>query len=203
MNIQVTNLDEAYTKCEELNTLVSTSGTKLLGDLGTDISNLKVHWKGNDATVHINNLIAVYEGLVSTITAAKQITAAAGSEIIAIQQVRQANGGSGPVGSELSPSAPESNTYTRNEETLEYYCDPSASGDLSLLEEICNSFNTFKSQFVTDKDSLMANWTAGANHEDAVNCFNNFVENADTFYSYLTNAKENLSTAVSNIAALN
>lgn len=203
MNIQVTNLDQGYTQCEELNTLVSTTGTKLLGDLGTDITNLKAHWKGNDATVHINNLITVYEGLVSTITSAKQITAAAGSQMIAIQQVRQANGGSGSIGSELSASAPESNTYTRNEETLEYYCDPAARGDLSLLEEICNTFNTFKSQFVSDKDALMSNWTAGANHEEAVSCFNNFIENADTFYSYLTNAKENLSTAVSNIAALN
>lgn len=202
MNISVNNLDLGYTQCEELNTLAKTSGENLINSLGTDISNLKNHWKGSDATQHINNLVKVYNALIAIVTDAKGVTAAAGNAIIAIQEVRRSNGGAGNVGTMLSNSAPDAAAVQNAEETTEYYCDPAARTDYTQLVQICSDFQTFRNNFQTQKDTLLANWTAGANREQAVNNFNDFESNADTYYKYLTGARDNLETAVSNISQL-
>ena len=202
MNIQVTNLDTAYTSCEGLNTLVTNSGTNIIGNLGTNITNLKAHWIGSDATVHINNLISVYNALVGLVTDAKAISSAAGNAIVAMQTVRRDNGGAGSVGAALDGSAPESEVFAKNEDTTEYKCDPLAANDLTLLEQICTDFSTFKSNFSTDKDELMNNWLAGANREGAVKCFEEFMTNAEEYSKKLTGAKDNLAIAVSNLSQL-
>lgn len=203
MNINVNNLDLGYQQCDELNTLSRTSGENLINNLGSDINNLKVHWKGNDATTHINNLIKVYNALIAVVADAKAITSAAGSAMSAIQEVRRANGGSGSVGSLLPKEAPDSAPISNVDETTEYYCDPSARADYIQLIQICTDFVNFKDQFVSQKDTLMSNWTAGANREQAVSAFNDFESNATNYNTYLTGARDNLEIAVNNIAKLN
>lgn len=203
MNINVNNLDQGYQQCEELNTLSRTSGENLINNLGTEINNLKVHWKGNDATTHINNLIKVYDALIAVVGDAKAITSAAGSAMSAIQEVRRANGGSGVVGALLPNNAPDSAPIGNVDETTEYYCDPAARADYTQLVQVCTDFVNFRNQFSSQKDTLMSNWTAGANREEAVSAFNNFESNADTYNTYLTGARDNLEIAVNNIASLN
>ena len=202
MNINVQNLDLGYTQCEELNTLAKTSGEEIISSLGSDISNLKVHWKGSDATKHINNLIKVYDALIAIVTDAKGVTSAAGNAIIAIQEVRRSNGGAGSVGSMLPNNAPDAASIPAAEETTEYSCDPSARSDYNQLVQICTDFVTFRNNFQSQKDTLLSNWTAGANREQAVSNFNEFEGNADTYNKYLTDAKENLEIAVSNLSQL-
>lgn len=202
MNINVRDLDLGYTQCEDLNTLSKNDGTNLINNLSTDITNLKAHWKGTDATVHINNLIKVYDALVSLVTDAKGVTASAGARISAIQEVRRANGGSGNVGGVLDSSAPDASSMQTVEETSEYYCDPSARTDYSLLETICTDYSSFISKFTSQKDALLSNWTAGADRENAVKIFDEFSSNSETYNKYLTSAKENLGTAVSNLSQL-
>ena len=203
MNINVNNLDQGYTQCEELNTLSRTSGENLINNLGSDINNLKAHWKGNDATTHINNLIRVYNGLVAIVTDAKAVTSAAGSAMSAIQEVRRAYGGTGNVGALLPNNAPDAAVIGNVDETTEYYCDPSARADYTQLVQICTDFVNFRNQFTSQKDTLMSNWTAGANREQAVKAFSDFESNADTYNTYLTGARDNLEIAVNNIAGLN
>lgn len=202
MNINVRDLDLGYTQCEDLNTLSKTSGENLINSLATNVTNLKVHWKGSDATVHINNLIKVYNALVALVTDAKGVTAAAGNAIIAIQEVRRSNGGPGNVGSTLPGNAPDAQSLPNAEETVEYYCDPSTGSDYTQLEQICTDYTTFVTNFRSQKDALMSNWTAGANREQAVNNFNEFESNSETYNKYLVDARENLSIAVSNLKQL-
>ncbi len=202
MDIQVNNLDQGYNQCEELNNMAAREGEKLISDLGSDITNLKAHWKGSDATVHINNLIKVYDALISLATDAKGVTSVAANKIIAMQQVRQSNGGAGMVGNPLPSSAPNAGGIGPVEETSEYYCDPSAKGDYDQLVQICTDYNAFRNNFQTKKDELLSNWTAGADRGNAVNAFNEFEQNAETYNTYLTNAKENLGIAVSNLSQL-
>ena len=202
MNINVTNLDQGYTQCEELNTLVKTSGESIISSLGTDIQNLKAHWVGSDATTHINNLIKVYNALVGIVTDAKKITAAAGNAIIQIQEIRRSNGGSGQVGNPLSNTAPDSITIQDCGETTEYRCDPTAKADYTQLVQIVSDFETLKNKFQVQKDTLLTNWTAGANREGAVKCFDDFMTNAETYKIYLTSAKDNLEIAVNNLSQL-
>lgn len=202
MNISVRDLDLGYNQCEELNTLAKTSGENIINSLGNDINSLKAHWVGSDATLHINNLIKVYNALVAIVTDAKGVTASAGNAIIAIQEVRRSNGGSGNVGSMLPSNAPESMTLQPNEETTEYRCDPSAKSDYTQLVQICSDFVNFRNQFQSQKDALLSNWTAGANREQAVKNFDEFASNTETYNKYLTEARDNLEIAVSNLSQL-
>ena len=202
MNINVTDLDSAYTKCESLNTLSKTDGGKLLTNLETDITNLKNHWKGSDAKEHINNLIKVYNGLVAIITDAKAITSRAGGSIISIHTARRSNGGSGNVGADLDGQAPQSSSIAEVQETNEYFCDPAAKTDYSLLEQICTDFDTFKTSFKTTKEELMSMWLAGADRETAVTKFSEFDENTTVYKTLLDSAKSDLNTAVSNLSQL-
>lgn len=209
MNIQVLDLDKAYEKCESLNLLVSSKGEKLISDLGNLITNLKNHWRGTDANAHIGNLCNLYgvsgdngNGLVGIITDSKKITAIAADAMIDIQRIRNANGGMGSIGSELSRTAPASSPMSPAAHTTEYYCDPAAQADYTELQQVTKSFNDFKVAFIADKDELMKNWTAGAGHEDAVRCFKAFEDNIAYYESSLSSALENLGTAVANISKL-
>lgn len=202
MNINVRDLDLSYNQCEGLNTLSKTSGENIISNLGTDITNLKAHWVGNDATEHINNLIKVYNALVAVVTDAKSVTSDAGNAIIAIQEVRRSNGGSGPVGEPLSKEAPNSISIPNNEATTEYRCEPAARSDYTQLVQICSDFMSFKNNFQTQKDELLSNWTAGANRENAVKCFDDFMSNTETYNKYLTEARDNLEIAVNNLSQL-
>ena len=202
MDINVTNLNLGYEQCERLNTLVRNSGETLLGELAGNISSLKAHWIGSDATNHINNLIVVYEALAALLTDAKAITADVGNKMIAIQTVRNANGGGGSIGTELPSNAPDTQTIERGGETAEYNVDPSAKADYQLLVEECSEFSRFVSEFKSMKDELLSNWTAGVNREQAVSNFNNFESNSDTYNKYMTDARDNLEIAISNIEKL-
>lgn len=202
MNINVRDLDLGYSQCEELNNLSKNSGTNLINNLSTDINNLKAHWKGTDATVHINNLIKVYDALVALVTDAKVITCNSGSAISTIQEVRRSNGGSGNIGGPLDGNAPDVTSLPIVESTSEYFCDPSARTDYTLLEQICSDYSSFINNFRSQKDALMSNWTAGANRENAVKVFDEFDSNSETYNKYLTDAKENLEIAVSNLSQL-
>ncbi len=202
MDINVNNLDRGYEQCEGLNTLSKNSGEVLLNRLSTNVANLKVHWVGEDATLHINNLIRVYNALGALLTDAISVTSSAGDKIIAIQRVRKSNGGSGMVGSELSKAAPNITTIAQVEPTDKYFCDPAARNDYNELDSICGAYETFVNDFKGRANDLMANWTAGANREGAKALFDQFAENTDTYKKYLTDAKENLATAVSNLSQL-
>lgn len=202
MNIQVNNLDLAFDQCYGIHTLASNSGQTLINDLQNNINALKLHWKGSDATLHINNLIKVHKALVALITDAKLVTSDAADKIIAIQEVRKSNGGVGNVGSPLSKSAPSSVVLPEVSDTAETYVVPEAKNDHMDLSNICNKYNSFIQEFTAKKDELFGNWLAGANIERAKTNFNEFLTNSTTYNGYLNSAKDNLGIAVSNMSQL-
>ncbi len=202
MDIDVKNLDLGYEQCEGLHTLARISGEQLLAKLSANIGSLKVHWIGQDATLHINNLIRVYTSLGSLLTDAIRVTSTAGDRIIAIQRVRNANGSGSVIGSELSKDAPNVNTIAQAEPTDRYFCDPAAQSDYNDLASICAEYENFVNDFKTRADELMANWMTGANREGAKALFDEFANNTDTYKKYLTDAKGNLETAVRNLSQL-
>ncbi len=202
MDIHVNNLDLGYDECARLNSLSKTKGAELLNNLSVNIAGLKEHWHGDDATLHINNLVNVYTTLGQLLTDAMLVTSTAGDRIIAIQRVRSANGSGGMVGAELSKAAPTVENIAKIDTTAEYYCDPAAKQDEELLTQICSEYEKFVSDFIDLKNELMINWTEGANRADANAKFQRFEENTDIYKGYLRDAQANLTTAVSNLAQL-
>ncbi len=202
MDINVSNLDLGYSQCEDLNRLGTETGGDLVSRLGQNITNLKAHWIGSDATANINKLIVVHKALEAIVSDAITVSAAAGNRIVAIQEVRNMNGGGGNVGAALNKNVPTDLAIADCSDTSEYYVDPAAAADYTDLQGILSDYTNFKDSFSSLKDELLQNWTAGSDRERAVAAFNEFTQNADTYNKYLTEAKEILGIAVSNIQQL-
>ena len=202
MNISINDLDRGYTQISDFNTYVNNEGVRLFQKMESNISSLRVNWIGSDATVQINNLIQVHDALVALVTDAKKVTSYAGERIIAMQNVRRANGSAGSVGSELDSAEPSHQTISQVPETAQFDVKPGAVNDLATLTEICGEFEKFSSTFTEKKNELFSNWTDGADIATAKQCFQTFEENASTYATYLNKAKENLEIAVSNIQKL-
>lgn len=202
MDINVSNLDLGYSQCEDLNRLGTETGGELVDRLAEVINNLKAHWVGSDASNNINKLIAVHKALEAIVTDAITVSASAGNRIVAIQEVRNMNGGGGNVGATLNKNVPNAAALAECADTSEYYVDPAAANDYASLQGVCSEYEDFKNSFSSIKDELLQNWTAGSDRESAVAAFNEFSQNADTYSKYLTEARDNLGIAVSNIQQL-
>lgn len=200
MNINVDNLDLGYSQCEGLNKLVINKGQDLMSDLSTNIANLKVHWVGNDAMIHINNLIELYSYLGRMVSSALEVTSNAADAMIAIQEIRRMNGASmGSVGTKL-PAFTNFNSIANVTVTTQYYVEPAAVSDLNTLKGIRDSFNEFMNNFKNQKDDLFSNWKSGANKNSAEARFAEFVDVTNKYNTYLESAIDNLEKATKNIS---
>lgn len=201
-NIQLNNVDQAYEQSKILSELITNKGETLLSDLTNNILSLQAHWIGSDATTHINNLIVVKDALEALLRDGKSDVAFACDHIIAVQEVIKSNAGNQQVGTPLQKDIASVSAISKCEDTDQYYVDPAAEADKNNLVSECDAFESFITSFVADKDELLSNWTAGANRDEVVKKFNDFVENSDTYKKYMNDAKSNLEIAVSNISKL-
>lgn len=199
MDIRVNNLDLGYDQCEGLNNLAKQKGQDLINELKNNINNLKVHWVGNDAMVHINNLIELYGFLGKLVDSAMSVTSNAANSMIRLQEIRQTNGGMGNVGTALIGFY-EYGAIPNVISTTEYYVELAALNDLKILNNIYSSYKEFITNFNSKKDELFSNWTMGANIENAKARFEEFSSISSKYDSYLDNAIQNLSKACNNIS---
>lgn len=203
MNFQTKDLDAAYSTLVQLNGLAVSQGVSLIRSLASNIKSLKEHWKGTDATLHINNLIAVYNGLAVIVSDVTAVAHNVSIPIVNAQTIRKSNGGSGDVGEVISLYDGFVENIALLESTTEYYVDPAgAPNDFATLSDICERFNSFYTTFQAYKADLMGNWIAGSDRGKAENDFEQFETNATTYTKSLTEAKDNLGTAISNLSQI-
>ena len=127
------------------------------------------------------------------------VTSNAANSMIRLQEIRQANGGMGSVGTTLN-SFYEYGSIPNVVSTTEYYVEPAALNDLTTLKNIYSSYKEFITNFKSKKDELFSNWTMGANIEKAKARFEEFSSISSKYDSYLDNAIQNLSKACNNIS---
>lgn len=203
MNFQANNLDAAYSQVKELNTLATTTGVNLVESLTSNIKSLKSHWKGSDATLHINNLINVREALVAIVSDVSAVAHNVSMPIVQAQTIRNSNGGGGEVGEIISLYNGVLEKIETLSDTTEYFVDPvNAPLDHQQLSSICDQFNSFYTSFQSIKEDLMNNWISGSDRGQAVSDFEQFEANATTYSKNLTEARDNLGIATSNLAQM-
>ena len=93
MNFQANDLDAAYETITQFEHLAKTSGFNLASNLNSLIGRLKKDWKGTDATLHINNLIDVYDGIREIVQNVLIVAHNTSGAIVSVQNVRHSNGG--------------------------------------------------------------------------------------------------------------
>ena len=200
MNFQATNLDGAYESLKSLNQLASAKGKNLSTGLGVIIGKLKSDWKGSDATLHINNLIDVYTGVATIVENVHVVAHNASKPIVDAQTIRNSNGGSGEVGVVFPTSEDSIVSIEKLGDTAEYYVDPTAAPqDLSVLQTLKETFDSFCTEFTSFKDELLNNWTGGADRDRVVSDFEQFEADAANYKKYFSEAEQTLSIAISNL----
>ncbi len=200
--IKFNNLDEGYNQCANLYNFVKDRGDKIITNLNMNISDLEKHWQGDDATLHINGIIKVFNGLIQFVNSTIIDTSFAAEKIIEVQRVRRANGGNSMVGDSLPKADISYEKKTEINGTNEYNCDPAAKSDYSNLVQICNDFESFSNTVVNYSEELMQNWIDGNGRVNVNNNFNEFRNNSDSYKKILSNAKESLNIAITNISTI-
>lgn len=200
-NISFKNLDTGYTQCTELNNLLKDNGNVLLIDLKDIINKLKIHWVGNDAMIHINNLIRLYCYLAVFINSNLEASYNAANDVIRVQTIRHMNGGTGEIGTNLIPNI-EYATIPYVESTDKYYVEPAAESDLTSLRTFKDNYNEYYKLVCSKVEELFQNWLSGANRSSSENQFYELAREAERCNGYLSNAISNLDIACKNIASV-
>lgn len=200
MDFHANNLDGAYQTLSNLSSLANNEGVTIEKSLKNVINNLQLHWKGNDAVLHINNLIDVYGGLEAIVESVMIVAHDVSIPIVNAQTIRNSNGGTGDVGAVLLYNQPEKVLFQKLENTTEYYVDPvGAPNDYTELCEAYSSYTSFCSKFSSLKEELMNNWISGTNRDKAVSNFEEFESNVSNYNKNLNAAKDNLANAITNL----
>ena len=201
MDIQLKNLDLGYEQCSGMFTLVQNSGGETIEKLSTIVANLINHWHGSDATMHINNLVGINNTLIQFFDETLSVMADVTKCIVDIQQVRKSNGGGGEVGELMIKNFSYTNLNTI-EGTSEFQYNAELVNDHSDLTDMCTSFEKFIENFGTQSGELMENWTAGHHHDEVKQSFDEFLSLSENVKKVLSDAKEQLGTASSNLQQL-
>ena len=203
MDFHATDLDGAYESLTGLNNLATVGGSRIVNGLKSLITSLKTHWIGNDATLHINNLINIYDGVAKIVDNVHIIAHNTSGPIVNAQTIRNSNGGTGEVGIVFQVAESENETLETLGNTTEYYVDPTgAPQDLTQLQTMKEQFDVFCTEFTTRKEELLSNWTSGLDRDKAVSDFEQFETDAANYKKYFLEAEQTLSNAVSNLKQL-
>ena len=200
MNFHANDLDGAYETLSAFYVLSTGDGEKLVTELKEIIDSLKIHWKGNDATVHINDLIDVCKGLNGIVNSVKIIAHNVSIPIVKVQTIRNSNGGNGNVGEIIPYNQEIPLLLTKLDNTSEYYVNPTETPvDYNKLCEVCDLFTIFCDRFHEHKDKLLNNWVSGNDRVRVVTEFEEFESNVSSYILKLNNAKSNLGVAIANL----
>lgn len=195
------NLDLGYEQCSDLYNAVKQGGESLLANLRTVYMGLNSHWKGTDATLHINQLVDIHTAVNTFVADTGNAVAYAAEKISQVQEVRRANGSSGMVG-ELLSQLSEQERLQKIEETNEYSCTPEARDDYQNLAQVCTEFDTFVQTVHEKTEDLMNNWIDGNERDKVVKNSQEFENLAEDFKRYLSETRNALDIAVSNLSQI-
>lgn len=199
-NFYAKDLDGAYEKIRELDVITTKEGIELETNLKTLIGNLRNHWKGNDANIHINNLMTVCRGLHTLIDEINSINHNASESVIKVQEVRNMNGANGNVGGVIPLQERETLVFEQLDPTIEYYLDPvNSASDYNSLANVCDMFDSFCKDIYRCKEELLSNWVSGSDHEKAVAAFSEFESNVASYRQSLNKSRDDLYAANKNL----
>ena len=161
LSFHALDLDGTYHTLEKINQLAISDGNMLIENLKKLVLDLKNHWIGNDATIHINNLIKIYDSVRNVVQNVNLVAHNTSEPIVNAQTIRNANGGAGEVDKIIPIENGKSDTIEILQSTKEYYVDPVlVPQDLVDLQVQKDAFNNFCTKFSGYKDELLNKWAA-------------------------------------------
>jgi uncharacterized protein YukE len=187
------------TQTEEMFNVTNTTGKDLVESFQSTIENLKVHWKGSDATANLTDLARVYTAVTDLIKNLQKIIVAVNNEeVLPLQKHIVSSGGSCTVGKDLAVSFNADSNISIPTETVESYTDPALITDAENFSKFPETFDKFVDELNNAKNELLNNWLDGADRDAVVRTFEEFNNNAPDYKSKITKVRDNLNIVAEN-----
>ena len=199
MNHRVNNVQQLYEDSKNLyNNVVLGKADGIINDLNQAINALKSGWEGRDAGVQINNVVDVYNAMAKIRNALAELSkdsSTVASGYREIQNANRANLENLPplvIEGEKSPMSP----YQDDRDTINITAE--AMNGKTLLDNVNNAYEEFKSDVNRHYQAIMDNWKAGFGRENAEAAFNDFMNNANKYKTILEDVSRSITDAIRN-----
>ena len=199
MNHRVNNVQQLYEDSKNLyNNVVLGKADGIINDLNQAINALKSSWEGRDAGVQINNVVDVYNAMAKIRNALAELSkdsSTVASGYREIQNANRANLENLPplvIEGEKSPMSP----YQDDRDTINITAE--AMNGKTLLDNVNNAYEEFKSDVNRHYQAIMDNWKAGFGRENAEAAFNDFMNNANKYKTILEDVSRSITDAIRN-----
>ena len=199
--VDFNDLDLGYEQVVAIHNYITNTGTDIATRLNANIDKLTNDWVAEDATLHINNLIDVYNKLVKFIKSSVSALSDATEKIVQVQETRESNGArSAMVGGKVSQDVDLAGDKAEISTSVKYTSDAAAlRSDYDELGHLTEEFKAFSDKVNQDGEELMSNWRAGNRREETKQELESFKTIAIEGHEKMTNAYDKLGTATTNI----
>ena len=157
---QVIKLDDAYLTAEELSKYINDRARTLTESLEKTINNMKLHWHGEDATLHINAWIEKYIKVAYHFQELTAIGKVLQNYFVILQTGRAQLGNNKKIGDQ-NTNKYFYNPITKVEITTEYYYDEQLKNDFITLEEFYDLYKEFVDKVDLNIEKILLNWKIG------------------------------------------
>lgn len=202
MDLQVTKVDKAYATSESLNNKTVKTSTEISQDMERVLNNMKAHWKGEDATLHINEWIDKYDKLGDYFTELNKTTNHLQNYFVNLQVCRSrvtVNPKVGDVTSEKHDFNPISTIDT----TEEYYFDEKLLDDFKELQEISKKYDSFVDDVDNNMNEVFQNWKIGIGRDEVGKYYQRIENFSRKLSSEIHAQNDKLETVIHNIEKIN
>jgi uncharacterized protein YukE len=196
---EVNDLDGLYEQSKDLyNKVVCEKADTIIDDLDKAIDILQNSWGGADAGVQINNVVGVFNNMLTVRNALANLAKNAVDVAVYykdIQFANRANKGeyqSINIADHKTPKADyvdERDIISINEESLK---------GKDLLDAVVDLFDEFRATVESYYNDIMSKWTAGTGRDVAVNAFEDFSKSASKYKQILSDVSQSISEAINN-----
>lgn len=199
--VDFNDLDLGYEQVVGIHSYITNEGESLATRINSNIDKLTNDWVAEDATLHINNIIDVYNKLVKFIKASVAVLADATEKIIQVQETRESNGAtSSMVGGKVNREVDLTGDKAEITKSVKYTTDVSIlRADYEELNNLTEEFKVFSERVEKEGDDLMQNWLAGNGRTETKEELESFKTVSKESHVKMTEACEKLELAVNNI----
>lgn len=191
-------LEDSKNLLENITNGASNSAYGIIKYLDDSYTILTGCWKGMDAGVQINNIVTVYNAMVTFRRNMADMAIFAHSIGIHYREIQSLNGANvevpAPINDGVSVSAKAE--YHDNTDTIDI--TPEAMTAKNKLDIAKNSFEDLKSSFASLKNAILSNWTAGDRHDEFEGIFQDFESSFKKYEELLNEVCETITKALAN-----
>ena len=204
MDHKVSNVTQLYDDATALYKTVCTGGDDASADgiitnLSTAIENLKGCWEGMDAGKQIQNIVQVHNAMVKIRNSLAKLSADASGVASNYREIQNANGAGlatlEPLTADEKSPIPD---YSDTRDTVNITSD--ANTGKGKVDLAATNLPAFIQNVNTYYDQIMSNWQTGTGRDQAQAAFEEFMSNATSYNTALSEASESIATAITNYA---